>query len=135
MTIPRSVRYGVGRVLAKRTTGLDRDAMKELELYVDNDSDLYHRQTVPIEKNLYLKIVKGTYSKALAPKMWAHLLESGAKKYAKEFSVGTDWHVIFPKAERDALAEEYARAFERAVANDEYRHLDKTLPKKYRRTH
>lgn len=133
--VRRQASAGVGR-------DLDEAAMTELELYIDNDGDLYRQRTQPIEKNLYLKITKGTYSKQLAPKLWGHLVEAGAKKYAREFSApqrrggfvtSSEWTRMFPKAERDALAAEYARRFERAVENGEYRHLEKTLPKKFRR--
>jgi hypothetical protein len=108
---------------------LDEHAMTELELFIDNDGDLYRQKTQPIEKNLYLKMAKGTYSKSLAPKLWGYLVEEGAKKYAKDF--GGVWNVSFPKRERDALAERYARRFENAVRGGEYEHLRKTLPKKY----
>lgn len=108
--------------------------MEELRLFIDNDGDLYRQRTQPIEKNLYLKIAKGTYSRSLAPKLWGYLIEAGAKKYATEFGASpADWSKMFPKAERDALAVEYARHFERAVEGGEYSHLDRTLPKKYRR--
>lgn len=62
-----------------------------------------------------------------------YLVEAGAKKYAVDFGTASEWSKMFPKAERDALSTEYARTFEHMVENGEYRRLDRTLPKKYRR--
>jgi hypothetical protein len=92
----------------------DSTAIRELGLYIENDSDLYHRQQLPIEKNLRLKGMKGKYDPRKAPKLWSYLVESGAKKYAKEFgSPGQPWNKMFPKKERDELSRQAARAFER----------------------
>jgi len=117
-----------------RRTELDRDVMTELELFIDNDGELYRQQTTSIEKNLYLKMVKGAYSAAMAPKLWGYLIEAGAKKYAREFASAPEWSRLFPKAERDALAIEFARRFERQVDTGEMVHLHRGLPKKYQRT-
>ena len=80
----------------------------ELKLFIDNDGDLYRRQTTYIQQNLSKKFVKGTYDHAKAVKLWMYLVEAGAKKYAKEFSVGTDWHSMFPKNTRLTVAQALA---------------------------
>lgn len=88
---------------------LDEDAMRELELYIDNDQGLY-RQRLEIERNLKAKIAKGRYDPAKAPKLWQYLIDQGARKYVKEF--GGEVRLTFPKTERAALAARYARDFE-----------------------
>lgn len=75
----------------------------ELKLYIDNDGDLYRQQTTSIIKNLQRKLTKGIYDKSKAEKLWMYLVESGAKKYAKEFGGGT-WHKMFSMADRKAVA-------------------------------
>lgn len=113
---------------------LDHDAMRELMLYVDTDGTLYRRMTQSIERNLFIKMRSGKYDPKKAPKAWENLLEAGAKKYAREFAGRpSEWSKMFPKAERVALSIDYARSFERGVAEGEYRHLEKMLPKKYQR--
>lgn len=88
---------------------LDVHAMRELELFIDNDYQLY-RQAQDIGKNLKRKHEKGRYDSAKAPKLWAYLIQAGARKYVKDF--GGDVRTMFPKALRDALAIKYARDFE-----------------------
>jgi hypothetical protein len=107
---------------------VDTHAAKELELYIDNDGDLYRRQYQPILKNLATKKARGVYQHHLAVKLFMYLMESGAKKYAKEFSVGTDWSTIFNVPTRMEVAERFAKHFENEYATAAYNHL---LPKKY----
>lgn len=80
----------------------------ELKLFIDNDGDLYRQQTAPIQKNLTKKFVKGTYNHKLAVKLWKYLADNGAKKYAKDFSVGSDWNTMFTVADRKAVAQALA---------------------------
>lgn len=107
---------------------LDEHAAKELELYVENDRDLYRQQYTPINKNLVTKMVRGVYNHAGAVKLFGYLMESGAKKYAKEYSEGKDWHQIFSPATRKHVADIYARHFETEAELGNY---DSLLPKKY----
>jgi hypothetical protein len=107
---------------------VDTHAARELELYIDNDGDLYRRQYQPILKNLATKKARGVYQHHLAVKLFMYLMESGAKKYAKEFSVGTDWSTIFNVPTRMEVAERFAKHFENEYATAAYNHL---LPKKY----
>jgi hypothetical protein len=104
------------------------DESTELRLFIVNDADLQRQQGVPILKNLATKKVRSLYKHDLAVKLFGYLVESGAKKYAKEFSVGTDWHRMFPVPTRKAVAEELTRAFEGEFELGNYDYL---LPKKY----
>jgi hypothetical protein len=82
----------------------------ELRLYIDNERDLY-QQRKAIEANLEKKMAKGTYDASKAPLAWMHMVDAGAKKYAKEFDVSVA--STFPKKNvRVPLATEYARDFE-----------------------
>lgn len=104
----------------------DEHAVTELKLYIDNDAALHRQQHVPIQKNLATKMVRSQYKHDLAAKLFGHLVEAGAKKYAKEF--GGTWHQLFDVPTRKAVAEELTRDFEGEFALGNYDHL---LPKKY----
>lgn len=80
----------------------------ELKLFIDSDGDLYRRIKGPIEKNLTKKFVKGTYNHKLAVKAWKYLADEGAKKYAKDFSIGSDWNRMFSVADRKEVAQQLA---------------------------
>jgi hypothetical protein len=108
---------------------LDTHAAKELELFVENDADLYRQQYTPINKNLITKMARGVYNHDKAVKLFGYLMESGAKKYAKQYSSSvSDWHQIFSPATRKSVAELFARHFEAEAKLGNY---DNLLPKKY----
>lgn len=107
---------------------LDTHAARELELYVENDAQLHRSQEQPIQKNLITKMARGVYNHTGAVKLYGYLMESGAKKYAKEYSGGSDWHQIFSPATRKEVAERFAKSFETEAKLGNYDHM---LPKKY----
>ncbi len=82
----------------------------ELEVFIENDGQLYHSQTVPIMKNLQKKLEKGVFDKSKAEKLWMYLVENGAKKYAKDSGGGT-WHKMFSMADRKAVAKSLNEGF------------------------
>ena len=103
----------------------------ELELYIENDGDLYRSQTTSILKNLTTKHAQGAYKHDLAVRAFEYLVEAGAKKYAKEFgSPGHPWHKMFDVATRRAVAKSFAKSFETEYALGNY---DSLLPKKYQK--
>lgn len=107
----------------------DIHAATELKLYIDNDGDLYRRQTTSILKNLATKRARGEYKHDLAVKAFGYLTEAGAKKYAGEFgSSDQAWHKMFDAGTRKQAAEALTRDFEAEAALGNYDHL---LPKKY----
>ena len=78
---------------------------RELELYIENDADLYRQQTTPIQKNLTKKHAAGKYDSKLAQKLWRYLVDNGAKKYVKEFGgPGDKAAQMFPGKVRDEVA-------------------------------
>lgn len=92
-------------------SGVDEDAATELELFIENDGQLYERQTKSIQKNMAKKIAAGKYDPALAIVGWRHLVDEGAKKYHKEFGSGGKWSDMFNVPTRDAVARSMAEGF------------------------
>jgi hypothetical protein len=94
----------------------DPHAARELELYIENESDLSpwgpRGQGREIAKNLARKMRSGKYDPAKAPKLWAYLAEAGAKRYAKEFGIAREWARTFTPATRELVAVSLARDFE-----------------------
>lgn len=106
-------------------------AARELHLFIENDGLLYRQQYQPIIKNLMTKKARGQYKHDLAVKAFGYLVESGAKKYAKDFGSPTQpWHKMFDVAARKDVSEELARDFETEAALGNY---DSLLPKKYQK--
>lgn len=107
---------------------LDEHAARELELYIENDGDLYRQQYQPILKNLATKVARGVYDHAKAVKLFMYLANSGAQKYVKEYGSSLPWHEMFNTATRRAVAESLTRSFETENALGNYSSF---LPKKY----
>lgn len=92
---------------------VDTIAARELLVYIENDGNLYRQQHEPIIKNLVLKIDRGAYDHEKAVKLYGYLVESGAKKYTKDFAgTGDKWNEIFSKPTREAVAREFVARFE-----------------------
>lgn len=112
----------------RRRTNLRGDAeVGELKAFIDNDGDLYRQQYTPILKNLVTKMARGVFDRAKAEKLWMYLVESGAKKYAKENDTGV-WHQTFSMSDRKAVAKHLNDDFVEEAKTGNYDHL---LPKKY----
>lgn len=110
---------------------VDSSAARELELFIENDSQLYNSQEKPIQKNLITKMARGVYNHAGAVKLYGYLMESGAKKYNREHGGGGSvWHEMFNTATRKAAAERFANSFETEAKLGNY---DQYLPKKYQK--
>ena len=83
---------------------------RELQLFCENDADLYHRQVQPIEAQLKKRLAKGTYDHEKSKKSWMFLADNCAKKYVKEFGGGS-WHKMFSTADRREVAKAFADSF------------------------
>jgi len=91
----------------------DPTAARELELYIDNDSQLYHSQFIPIVKNLMLKRRNGVYNRELAVKLFMYLMDAGAKKYVAEFGTrGQKIDSMFNRNTRLQAARAFRDSFE-----------------------
>lgn len=108
------------RVASRFVYGYDRHALRELELYMENESSLY-RQKQSIIENIKRKMKSGRYNSGLAPKLWMYWVDAGAKAYAKEHGgPGARVRDMFPKDLRMALAQEFAKDYEEQIKNGEY---------------
>ena len=94
------------------------EEMKELKLYIDNDSSLYRQRYMPILKNLSKKKKKGKYRKTLAQKAFMYLINDGAKRYVRSY--GGNHLDVFPKRQRKQLAKEYVEEFEQIYDDQEF---------------
>jgi hypothetical protein len=91
----------------------DKDAARELELYGQNNADLYRQMEVPIRLNLERKYQKGMYQPVLAVKLWQGWADEAAKRYNKEFGGGgSKWFEMFSPLTRLHVAKE-AESFHR----------------------
>ena len=87
----------------------DMAAAREIQLFADNDYDLYRQQKKPILINLGKKYKKGTYKIELAAKLWKYYIDNAMKKYNKDFgSRGDKWFDLLDMHDRNLLAYEYA---------------------------
>lgn len=93
---------------------IDSNAVRELELFIMNNEDLYRRRFMPIIHNLKRKIAKNVYDHEKAKTLWMYLINDAAKEYVKEFgSPDEDVKDLFPKEVRSRIAEIIAdREFE-----------------------
>ena len=107
---------------------VDTHAANELELYIDNDVDLYRQQKEPILKKLATKMVTGKYDKVKSIKLWLYLCDAAAKKYAKEF--GGTWNVMFSVPTRKKVAEALNESFLTEYSYGNYKNF---LSKKYQK--
>lgn len=110
----------------------DESVVQELQLFTENDGDIYRQTTTPILRNLITKKARGTYDHDRAVKLFMYLAEAGARKYARVHGSGEHmWHVIFPINVRRQAATHWRDEFEGEAALGNYNHL---LPKKYQKT-
>lgn len=82
----------------------DPNMAYELELFMENDGQLYRQQFIPIIKNIQRKIKSGKYDHSQAPKLWMYYVENGLKKYAKELGSGMAWNQYLSVKDRKVLA-------------------------------
>lgn len=87
-----------------KKTVVDFEAARELELYAENTSALYHNHTIPVIENLKKKYNNGTYEKENAVKLWEYVAETAAKMYHKEFCSCAKWYDTFNRATRHEVA-------------------------------
>lgn len=117
--------HGKGKVgkIAMSIQDADPVAVRELVLFIENDSGLYRQQHLPIIKNLMLKKKKGIYDSEKAAKLFVYLAENGAKKYNKEFGDGTGYGPSFNPDTRRKVAMELRDAFEAEAKSGSYDNL------------
>jgi hypothetical protein len=87
----------------------DPTAAHEIELYADNNSDLYRQRKSPIIKNLKKKLDKGTFDVHKAATLWKYFVEDADKRYQKDFQDKTPKGYILSVKDRKLLSERYAQ--------------------------
>ena len=102
---------------------IDETALTELELFIDNDADLYRQRTIPMILNVARKIKRGTYNPELAPKLWQYLVDDGARKYNNMFGTPGARQTIFNKQVRNELARRYANQYWHEIKEGNYKSL------------
>lgn len=63
----------------------DTAASRELELYADNESNIYFNHIKPVISNLQKKYVKGRFDGTKAIVAFYHVATAASNKYFKEF--------------------------------------------------
>jgi hypothetical protein len=99
---------------ADRSAQADETAARKLSLYIENEYSLVgapNSQGKAIEKNLLGHMRRGNFDIKKAEIAYMLLMETGAKKYAKEFADGKDWSKIFNKPTLELVAHEFATSF------------------------
>jgi hypothetical protein len=67
------------------STDVNEIESRELQLFIENDADLYRQRLQPIQKNLARKKYNGIYNHEKAVKLYMYGVNDGAKKYSKEY--------------------------------------------------
>lgn len=68
-----------------KDTQIDKVVSRELEIYIENSSDLYRQMVLPITMMLARRIVNKTYNADLSVKAYENLVMEGIRKYSKEY--------------------------------------------------
>lgn len=85
---------------------------RELQLFIENDGDLYRQTYYPILKNYQKKIDKGNFDKVLAVKGFVNLANEGAKRYCIRYcSPDLKYFNVFSVADRKIVAENLTKYF------------------------
>jgi hypothetical protein len=101
----------------------DEHAVRELELFIDNDYNLYKQMIQTIQRNQLKKMNNGTWDSELSIKQFKNLADEGAKRYIKQHgSPGEKWYITFPVSERLEVAKTMSKQFvgEAELGNYDY---------------
>ena len=101
--------------MTKRPETIDEVAVKELELWVDNDPES-HKLKKAVYGVLDRKRIRGAYDSEKAVKAFYNVAEYSAKSYAKTFNdSATAWFVTFTTATRRKVAKILLAKYEEEV--------------------
>lgn len=90
--------------------------IRELELYAENNEELYRQRIIPILNNLARKIKRGVYDPEKALVLWKYAADDAAKRYGKELG-NNDGFKIFSPADRRAVAKELQMYYQEELEN------------------
>lgn len=109
---------------------VDKDAARELELYIENDRAMYNMYN-HICENMVNKQAREQYDSSKAVKAFMYLVEAGAKSYTAEHgSAGDKWNKLFNKETREVVAKNLRDSFEDEA---DLGNMDHMLAKKYQK--
>ena len=91
-------------------TVMNEEAVRELVLYIENDSFLYFNHIIPYIKCLHKKRIRGTYDPEKAVPGWERIATEGAKKYERDF-LSVRYYRVFNKATREEAARQLQECF------------------------
>ena len=96
------------------------DAVNELDLYINNNEDLYRKKFMPLVHNLNRDLKANRYNHENAVKQWNLLINDAAREYVKEFGKpGEDVKDMFAQDIRAKVAQVLAdREFENMKAGE-----------------
>ena len=96
------------------------DAVNELDLYINNNEDLYRKKFMPLVHNLNRDLKANRYNHENAVKQWNLLINDAAREYVKEFGKpGEDVKDMFTQDSRAKVAQVLAdREFENMKAGE-----------------
>lgn len=86
----------------------DYNLAHDVELFADNDADLYRQRKVPIIKNLKKKLNKGTFDENLAAVIWKYYVEDADKRYQKQIIGQQPKGYVLSVNDRKLLSQKYA---------------------------
>jgi len=82
------------------------DAVNELDLYINNNEDLYRKRFMPLVHNLNRDLKANRYNHENAVKQWNLLINDAAREYVKEFGKpGEDVKDMFAQDSRAKVAQ------------------------------
>jgi uncharacterized glyoxalase superfamily protein PhnB len=91
----------------KKHIPVNESEVYELQIYTENDADIYRQRLVPIYKNLSRKISKRIYKHELGIKAMRYAVDDANRKYKKEYGVS------FSTSVRYRVAKNMTKAFEK----------------------
>ena len=96
------------------------DAVNELDLYINNNEDLYRKRFMPLVHNLNRDVKNNRYNHDNAVKQWNLLVNDAAREYVKEFGKpGEDVKDMFSQDSRAKVAQVLAdREFQNMKAGE-----------------
>jgi hypothetical protein len=82
------------------------DAVNELDLYINNNEDLYRKRFMPLVHTLNNNLKANRYNHETAVKQWNLLVNDAAREYVKEFGKpGEDVKDMFAQDSRAKVAQ------------------------------
>lgn len=101
---------------------IDSDTVRELSLYIDNESEIYFNHTLPVLRmiNKHYKRGQGNIEKAVKA-LERYVVQVAARRYLSEFGSGSDSiRSVFPKVIRLQVALQLFYAYQDARNAGDY---------------